>query len=216
METATPHRSYHHQLIARIEAEFVSAIHPHGVDHMGRLLREQIDDFNRAVPVSCPNHSVVDRDHPIGAGIVIARGSASEWRVCRQLNQNGVGRGIDEVDGFVGAVSQQIEPDHRIDKTDVKGRDLLTARQCDLAPCGVDLVARCPRDAPGCQHTRRSQNRASQIPFELGAQDTLLLKHVVLPSRLIANRNGLRHPFETGKYQVVTTGKHISDDSFNL
>src|SRR5262249_30366080 len=125
---------HQNDVVLRVKAQLVCSrrVRSRSTDRCGDLIDHlsglQVQHPYRAVSITDPNVSMVDDQHAIGARAVIgactndrwwARRSADEsWR---KLVYESVAAGIDDVDRFVRAVGQDVDPSHRINEPDVKG-----------------------------------------------------------------------------------------------
>jgi len=119
---------------------------------------------------------MADGHHAVGARRIVVAGSADES--AHKLGQHRVGGGVDDVDRFIGAIAEDLNPDGGINKADVEGQNLLAARQRDHGNGREGFVGAhrgSRREQRGHKSERKTDQR-SMIAASLNFVSALLLK----------------------------------------
>ena len=150
----------HNQMMPRVEAHFIRTIDAPRGDNVRDCARKQINYLDRAVTVSHPHLVVADGHHAVGTGRIVVSGEADEF--ARELCQDRIGGGVDDIDRFIGAVAQDVDPGDGIDETDIERLNFLPARKRDDCRRSERLVGSrydgC-RKQDGRRNRKRSANR---------------------------------------------------------
>src|SRR5436190_8069817 len=162
---------HHDQVVTGVMTHFIHTLGAPGANGVGDLLREQINDFERAVSVPRPYLPMPDDENAIRARGVIVAGRAGK-RSLAELHQYGVGGGIDHIDGLIRAIAENVETDGRIDEADVEGKNLLGPRQCDCC--------RWPENFICCRSSTSHQEQNWENVGEISASSKLI-EHCRLP-----------------------------------